>query len=157
MDCSLPASSVHGIFQARILKWVAISFSRRSSRPRDQTHISCIAGRFFATEPPGKHTTWKIFVQLTNYIAGPKNTLLEYLAFIVSNPRYLKLWILGLLWWEIDPLVNKFYADYCPSRTVSQCSATETSCGLKHLSKVISSTDVLRVYIQTSKQYSQDG
>ena len=48
MDCSLPASSVHGIFQARILEWVAISFSRRSSRPRDQTHISCIAGRFFA-------------------------------------------------------------------------------------------------------------
>ena len=35
MDCSLPGSSVHGIFQARILEWVAISFSRRSSRPRD--------------------------------------------------------------------------------------------------------------------------
>ena len=35
MDCSLPGSSIHGIFQARILEWVAISFSRRSSRPRD--------------------------------------------------------------------------------------------------------------------------
>ena len=35
MDCSLPGSSVHGIFQARILEWVAISFSRRSSQPRD--------------------------------------------------------------------------------------------------------------------------
>ena len=35
MDCSLPSSSVHGIFQARILEWVAISFSRRSSQPRD--------------------------------------------------------------------------------------------------------------------------
>ena len=35
MDCSLPGSSIHGIFQTRILEWVAISFSRRSSRPRD--------------------------------------------------------------------------------------------------------------------------
>ena len=40
MDCSLPGSSVHEIFQARILEWVAIPFSRRSSRPRDQTHVS---------------------------------------------------------------------------------------------------------------------
>ena len=40
MDCSPPGSSVHGILQARILEWVAISFSRGSSRPRDRTHIS---------------------------------------------------------------------------------------------------------------------
>ena len=44
-DCSLPGSSVHGIFQARILEWVAISFSRRSSQPRDWTQVSCIVGR----------------------------------------------------------------------------------------------------------------
>ena len=44
MDGSLPGSSVHGISQARILEWVAIFYSRRSSQPRDQTHIyvSCI-------------------------------------------------------------------------------------------------------------------
>ena len=42
MDCSLPGSSVHGIFQARILEWVAISFSRRSSWSRDWTCISWI-------------------------------------------------------------------------------------------------------------------
>ena len=42
---TLPGSSVHGILQARILKWVAISFSRGSSQPRDRTLISCIAGR----------------------------------------------------------------------------------------------------------------
>ena len=42
MDCSLPSSSVHGIFQARILEWVAISFSRASSQPKDWTHVSCI-------------------------------------------------------------------------------------------------------------------
>ena len=57
MDCSPPDSSVHGIFQARILKWVAISFSRGSSPPRAQTRVSlvsCIAGRFFTTEPWGE-------------------------------------------------------------------------------------------------------
>ena len=47
MDCSLPGSSVHGILQARILEWVAIPSSRGSSQPRDQTQVSCIAGRFF--------------------------------------------------------------------------------------------------------------
>ena len=47
MDCSLPGSSVHGIFQARILEWVAISFSRGSSRPGDRTQVSCIVGRHF--------------------------------------------------------------------------------------------------------------
>ena len=47
MDCSLPGSSVHGIFQARILEWVAISFSRRSSQPRDWTRVSRIVGRRF--------------------------------------------------------------------------------------------------------------
>ena len=47
MDYSLLGSSIHGIFQARMLEWVAISFSRGSSRPRDWTWVSCTAGRFF--------------------------------------------------------------------------------------------------------------
>jgi len=47
MDCSPPDSSVHGILRARIVEWVAMLSSRRSSRPRDQTQLSCTAGRFF--------------------------------------------------------------------------------------------------------------
>ena len=47
MDCSPPGSSVHGILQARILEWIAISFYRGSSRARDQTQVSSIAGRRF--------------------------------------------------------------------------------------------------------------
>ena len=47
MDCSPPGPSVHGIFQARILKWVAIFSSRGSSRPRNRTWVSYIAGRLF--------------------------------------------------------------------------------------------------------------
>ena len=44
MDCSPPGSSIHGIFQARILEWVAISFSKGSSPPRDWIRISCVSG-----------------------------------------------------------------------------------------------------------------
>ena len=47
MDCSLPGSSVHGIFQARVLEWIAISFSRGSSQPRDRTQASRIVDRRF--------------------------------------------------------------------------------------------------------------
>ena len=47
VDCSLAGSSIHGIFQARIREWVAISFSRRSSWPRDWTWVSRIVGRCF--------------------------------------------------------------------------------------------------------------
>ena len=56
MGCSPPGQApfVHGIFQARILEWTAISFSRGSSQHRDRTCVTCIAGGFFTTEPPGK-------------------------------------------------------------------------------------------------------
>ena len=57
LACSLPGSSVHGIFQARILECITIFSSRGFSQSRDQTHISCssaLTGRFFTTEPPEK-------------------------------------------------------------------------------------------------------
>ena len=47
MACSLPGSSVHGIFQAIVLEWIAISFARGSSQPRNQTRVSCIVDRRF--------------------------------------------------------------------------------------------------------------
>ena len=52
-DCSPTGYSVHRILQARILEWVAISFSRRSSQPRNQTQVSCIADSLLS-EPAGK-------------------------------------------------------------------------------------------------------
>ena len=73
MDCSLPGSSLHGILppwdspsmgfslhgilQARVLEWVAIAFSRGSSRPRDRTRVSHIPGKRLTSEPPGKPLT----------------------------------------------------------------------------------------------------
>ena len=75
VDCSPPGFSVHGIFQARILEWVAIFFCRGSSWPRDQTHISCVSciGRqifFFTTEPPGKPIFYihMVYVHMSVYI-----------------------------------------------------------------------------------------
>ena len=66
MDCSPPGSSVHEISQARILEWVAMSFFRESSRPRDWTcisHVSCIIGGFFSH--------WAIgTLVLSNYTTG---------------------------------------------------------------------------------------
>ena len=54
MDGSLPGSSVHGILQARILEWVAISFSRASSWPKDQTWVSYIGRWILYLSAPGK-------------------------------------------------------------------------------------------------------
>ena len=51
MDYNLPGFSVHGICQARILEWVAISSSREFFWPRNQTYIPCIVSRFFSAEP----------------------------------------------------------------------------------------------------------
>ena len=62
MDGSLPGSSVHGIFQARVLEWVAISFSRGSSRHRDRTRVSSLVGRRFTVwatrEVHSKRNSW---------------------------------------------------------------------------------------------------
>ena len=54
MVYSLPGSTVHEISQARTQKRIAISFSKGFSQARDQTHVSCVAGQFFTTVPPGK-------------------------------------------------------------------------------------------------------
>ena len=72
MDCSTLGSSVYEILQARILEWVAISFSKGSSRSRDWTWVSCIAGRFF--------TVWA--------------TILKYYHLTILQPRKLHFTIL---------------------------------------------------------------
>ena len=54
VNCSPSGSSIYGILQTRILEWIAISYSRGSSWPRDWTCVSCIGGRFFTTWPPEK-------------------------------------------------------------------------------------------------------
>ena len=76
-DCNLPGSSAHGIFQARILEWVAISFSRGSSQLRDQTWVSCIAGRCF--------TIWATKEALGISIKSHTQSLFTKSLFIVTK------------------------------------------------------------------------
>ena len=64
MNCSLPDSSVQGIFQARILEWVAIS-SRESSQPRDQTHVSCVS--CFGRGILYHWATWEAHIHIHTY------------------------------------------------------------------------------------------
>ena len=67
MDHGLPGSWVHGIFQARVLEWITISFSRESSLLRGQTCDSCIGGRFFTAEPQGKLPTKSYYFAETTF------------------------------------------------------------------------------------------
>ena len=84
VDCSPPGSSVHGILQARILEWVAISFSRGSSRPRDRTQVSGIAGRSLTSEPPGKPKIQLGWGQILSVLSR-KHSLYS----LWSKPQYL--------------------------------------------------------------------
>ena len=65
---SLPDSSIYGIFQARVLEWIATFFSRRFSQPRDRTWVSHITSRCFAI--------WAIGWVITDTYMGPNNMVL---------------------------------------------------------------------------------
>ena len=90
MDCSLPGSSVHGILQVRILEWVAISFSRESSLPSNQTQVSCTTGRFFTNWATREAPT--LGEQTLN--SSPSVPCVHALS------RYLFIHSANALWWE---------------------------------------------------------
>ena len=69
MDCSPPGSSIQGIFHARILKWVAVSFSRGSSPPRDQTCISSVVS-CFGRRILYHWATWEVCIYTCMYVLG---------------------------------------------------------------------------------------
>ena len=102
-DCSPPDSSVHGIYQARVLEWVAISFSRRSSWPRDWTWVSRVAGRHFtlwATREalPKKSLSHKT---KTKVIA----TTTSWLEVLGKKPRLCSSRLLARFWFLTSSLV----------------------------------------------------
>ena len=93
MDRNLPGSSVHGISQARILEWVAIPFSRGSSRPGDGTQESpTLTGRSFTAEPPGKPQSIFGACEYTTLIAEPggRNSRSQVLRRVIglSEPSF---------------------------------------------------------------------
>ena len=73
MDCS---SSLHGILQAKILKWVAIPFSRGIFQPRNQTQVSCITGGFF--------TDWATREALESFWFGLKMAFIRFIIFTLT-------------------------------------------------------------------------
>ena len=90
MDCSAPGSSVRRIFQARILEWVAISFSRGSSWPRDWTQVSCIGRRIFY-----HGATWEALTSVKNAdIVLWERNCLDCVQ------------VCYLLWWILDSVVT---------------------------------------------------
>ena len=66
VDCKPPDFSVHGIWQARILEWVAISFSKGLPDPGIKPASTALAGQFFTTEPPGSPELFELFVYFAN-------------------------------------------------------------------------------------------
>ena len=76
MDCSPPGSSVYGILQARVLEWVVVFSSRRSSQPRDRTYISWVAGGFFTMELPFKlHYLTKLWITVSYTLCACAHSL----------------------------------------------------------------------------------
>ena len=76
IDCSLPGSSIRVIFQARVLEWVAISFSRGYTWPRDWTRVSCIVGRRFtvwATREALNHSSFQFSHSVCPTLCNPMN------------------------------------------------------------------------------------
>ena len=111
LDCSLPGSPIHGIFQARILEWVAISFSRGSSWPRDQTQVSHIVDRCFTVWATNwtikKAEVWRRFLRILE-----KTSRKTRQSILKINPEYLveglnlkmKLQYFGYLMWRAELL-----------------------------------------------------
>ena len=100
MDCSPPASSVHGLLQARILEWVAICFPRGSSQPRHQIQVSCTAGRFFTV---WSETNTPLSINYTSIRAS-------LVAQMVKNlPAMWETWVWSMCW---DDLLEKGMATH---------------------------------------------
>ena len=87
MNCSLPGFSVRGISQARIWEWVAVSFPKGSSQPRDKTWLSCIAGRFFMVW--ATREAYIVFYVVGNISGSMENT--NGCIFFVILPKDTKL------------------------------------------------------------------
>ena len=88
MDCSLPGFSIHGIFQARILEWVAISFSRGSSWPRNQTWVSCIAGKCFILWATREALVCSPYILVSLYSAWLMTLNISSYAYVHAYPLF---------------------------------------------------------------------
>ena len=145
MDCSPPGSPVLGILQARILEWVAISFSSGSSRPRNRTWVSCTAGRFF--------TNWATR-EASELWGKPRSGV----ARLLSLPSSLKgpcpasvlfSWF-SMAWWTSPKIFTRNEDESCclncePSKTFPLPSPFSSSLSLSH-------THTMMIMMKTNRQ-----
>ena len=96
MDCSPPSSSVHGIFQARVLEWVAISLSRGSSRPRDQTRVSCFPG--IGRQVLCCCATWEVLNR--GSAMKEKHSFAQYITSVFGRKKVIVLELQGTISWR---------------------------------------------------------
>ena len=127
MDCSPSDSSVHGIFQERILEWVAISYSMGSFRPRDQTHISCTGRWFFITVPLGSPqiTCYYYPIQYSDCACSVKMHVFHHILKILSHNL----------------------SNQCLSFTQPSSSETPVRCILKSLNLTFISLKMLFIFL----------
>ena len=127
MDCNAPGSSVHWIFQVRILEWVAIPFSRGSSRHRDGTWVSSVAGRFFTTWDQGSPVVVYTVLIKTFEIGFPNHnyTLFPMLFICASSsyPNHICQWFTMIY---LPLFQNKLYLS--KSNFKLKVESTEVSC-----------------------------
>ena len=132
MDCSLSGSSIHGIFQARVLEWIAISFFRGPSRPRNQTQVSRIAGRRFnlwATREAPREELTGIHLLISFWLQVPKKEKWALksrsdLSKIAKKGKTCGLFLLFIFpWGSIFPGMAQFFP---PSLTEASCSVSLT-------------------------------
>ena len=105
MDSSLPGSSVHGIIQARILECVAISSSRGSSRPGNQTrvsYVSCIVSPLVSTAPPGKPFLTEAIANLAK-VVGIRFNMPFSIPFSFDKKLYTVSYLLLAFWFKPTP------------------------------------------------------
>jgi len=112
IDCSLLGFSDYGIIQARILEWIAISFSRVSSQPRNWTRLSCTAGRFF--------TDWAMRETLLSFyyvLCGSTSFFNILYSFEYKSLQYSNLLGMSLMWsfWTVVSHQPLSYQSYLPS------------------------------------------
>ena len=135
MDFTLPGSSVHGIFQATVLEWFAISFSRGSSRPRNRTQVSLIVDRHFTTWDWGPSIIWRptsgldlshSLLSLLTLVPSLECLPSQFLS-VQTLPSFKLHLKVGLAKWQTPRLrIQK-------NLVLNICSVTFTGCGLEHV------------------------
>ena len=136
MDCSLPGSSVHVIFQARILERVAISYSKGSSHSRDPTPNPTLAGRFFTTTPPGNPPSCPLAaLNFSKYFS-----IISRVLNLTSKVLHQNIWAQPTLWAWWDTTLCLGHARTWSTTTWAPLSTLDTPPVLFHLLSFAPST-----------------